>query len=120
MVVAGHMKQIPTPFEALRKAVDVIGGQSALARICDVSQAAVWKWLQSAKRLPAEHVLRVEAATGVSRHLLRPDIYPREIDLAPPPSAYGEPYVECGPILSARILAGHDKRPAKLSGRGAA
>ena len=28
--------------------------------------------------MPAEYVLRTEAATGVSRHDLRPDIYPRE------------------------------------------
>jgi len=46
-----------------------------------VSPTAVWKWVQSGKRLPAEHVLVVEHATGISRHLLRPDIYPA--DLAP-------------------------------------
>ncbi|KNH02633.1 hypothetical protein J121_417 [Qipengyuania citrea LAMA 915] len=34
--------------------------------------------MQSGKRLPAEYVLRVEAATDISRHDLRPDIYPRE------------------------------------------
>lgn len=32
--------------------------------------------MQSSKRLPAEYVLRVEAATGICRHNLRPDIYP--------------------------------------------
>lgn len=68
----------PTPFEALREAVSRAGSQGKLARICDVSSTAVWKWLQSSKRLPAEFVLRVEAATGVSRHDLRPDIYPVE------------------------------------------
>ena len=66
----------PSPFEALKGSVDIVGSQSAFARLCGVSQTAVWKWLQSGKRLPAEHVLRVEANTGVSRHLLRPDIYP--------------------------------------------
>lgn len=65
-----------TPFEALKGSVDIVGSQSAFARLCGVSQTAVWKWLQSGKRLPAEHVLTVEAETGVSRHLLRPDIYP--------------------------------------------
>ncbi|WCM29821.1 helix-turn-helix domain-containing protein [Sphingomonas sp. QA11] len=49
-----------------------------MARICGVGQPAVWKWLQSGKRLPAEHVLTVERDTGVSRHHLRPDIYPAE------------------------------------------
>lgn len=58
--------------------MDVVRTQQALADICGVTQTAVWKWLQSSKRLPAEYVLRVEAATGVSRHDLRPDIYPRE------------------------------------------
>lgn len=114
------MERTITPYEALILAVDKTGSNSAMARLCGLSPTAVWKWVQVSKRLPAEHVLTVEAATGVSRHLLRPDIYPREIDLAPLPSAYGEPYVECGPILSARVLAGHDKRQAKLSGRGAA
>lgn len=66
-----------TPFEALRLAVERANGQSGLARICGVSQTAVWKWLQSSKRMPAEYVLRAEAATGVPRYCLRPDIYPR-------------------------------------------
>jgi DNA-binding transcriptional regulator YdaS (Cro superfamily) len=75
----------PTPYEALQRAVEATGSQVAFGRICDVSQAAVWKWLQSSKRLPAEYVLRVEAATGISRHWLRPDIYPH--DCPPAPSA---------------------------------
>lgn len=80
------MESDPTPFEALKLVVDRIGGQSSLARICGVTQPAVWKWLQSTKRLPAEYVLRVEAATGVSRHHLRPDIYP--VDLPPAASRF--------------------------------
>lgn len=75
-----------TPFEALKGSVEIVGSQSAFARLCGVSQTAVWKWLQSGKRLPAEHVLAVEAETGVSRHLLRPDIYPPAevaLDLSP-------------------------------------
>ncbi|WP_341207258.1 YdaS family helix-turn-helix protein [uncultured Sphingomonas sp.] len=63
---------------ALRSAVERAGGQSATARILKVSQAAVWKWLDEGKVLPAEHVLTLEAATNISRHDLRPDIYPRE------------------------------------------
>ncbi len=66
----------PSPFEALRSAIERAGSQTAFARICGVGQPAVWKWLQSSKRLPAGHVLAVEAKTGVSRHHLRPDIYP--------------------------------------------
>jgi len=73
------MSLTPTRFEALKSAVDVAGTQQAMADICGVSQAAVWKWLKTSKQLPAEYVLRVEAATGVSRHHLRPDIYPVEV-----------------------------------------
>jgi DNA-binding transcriptional regulator YdaS (Cro superfamily) len=73
------MDNEPTPFQALEQAAEVAGGQSGLARICGVTQPSVWKWLQSSKRLPAEYVLRVEAATGISRHYLRPDIYPLEL-----------------------------------------
>ncbi|NBC35527.1 hypothetical protein GTZ99_03040 [Novosphingobium sp. FSY-8] len=76
-----------TPYEALMLAVDRAGSQSALARELGTSHTAVWKWVQSSKRLPAEHVLAVEAATGVSRHHLRPDIYP--IELPPVGRWYG-------------------------------
>jgi len=78
------MTQDVTPFEALQKAVSLAGGQSATARICKVSQTAVWKWLQSGKRLPAEHVLPMAAATGVPPHQLRPDIYPLSLMIEEP------------------------------------
>jgi DNA-binding transcriptional regulator YdaS (Cro superfamily) len=83
------MVDIFTPYQALQKGVEVLGSQAELARICGVSTTAVWKWLQSSKRLPAEHVLAVEAATGVSRHDLRPDIYPRNYPPAPDARFYG-------------------------------
>lgn len=66
-----------TPFEAFDLAVTRAGGQSAVARICDCSPANINQLLQKKSQLPAEHVLKVESATGVSRHDLRPDIYPR-------------------------------------------
>ena len=53
-----------------------------MARLCGVKQPSVWRWLRIMHVLPSEHVLKVEAATGVSRHDLRPDIYPR--DMSPP------------------------------------
>ena len=67
-----------TPFDAVCGALECLGSQAELARLCGVSSTAVWKWVQSSKRLPAEFVLRVEARTGISRHWLRPDIYPVE------------------------------------------
>jgi DNA-binding transcriptional regulator YdaS (Cro superfamily) len=50
--------------------------QSEMARICGVSQPTVWGWLKTGRGLlPGEYVLKVEAATGISRHELRPDIF---------------------------------------------
>lgn len=89
-------EETATAFEALTAAVARAGSQAAFARICGVSQPGVWKWLQSGKRLPAEYVLVVEAATGVSRHLLRPDIYPRDL---PKPAGLISPAAACAPIV---------------------
>ena len=101
------MSEQATPFEALTAAVQRAGSQSALARICGVSQTAVWKWLQSGKRLPAEYVLKVEAATLVPRHFLRPDIYP--VSLTATPVELGE---ECGGILPTHpALVPCDRKP---------
>lgn len=66
-----------TPPQALTLAVNRIGSQAAMGRLCGVTQQAVWKWLDEGMALPAEHVLKVEAATRVPRHDLRPDLYPR-------------------------------------------
>lgn len=66
------------PPTELKNAVLAVGGQSALSRLLRVSQQSISKWVQKGKPLPAEHVLKVEAETGISRHDLRPDLYPRE------------------------------------------
>lgn len=68
---------------ALVEAVRLAGGQSAMARLVGVAQPSVWKWLNRSTPLPAEHVLAIEVATGVSRYDLRPDIYPRDEHPAP-------------------------------------
>lgn len=75
-----------SPLESLRIAIRKAGSQSALARMLGVSQAAVSKWDRLGKHLPADHVLRVEELTGVSRHDLRPDLYPRD-EVPPTPAA---------------------------------
>lgn len=61
--------QHPTALDAARQQA---GGDSGLARALDISSQAVSQW----KQVPAERVLDVERATGVSRHRLRPDLYP--------------------------------------------
>lgn len=65
-----------TPYEALCTAIDILRSQAALARVCEVSPTAVWKWVQSSKRVPPEFVLRVEDATGIPCYVLNPDTYP--------------------------------------------
>lgn len=54
-----------TPKEALQKAVDVLGGQTALAEACGgkVRQQHVWNWLNRDGRLPDRYALRVQRAT---------------------------------------------------------
>ncbi len=56
----------------LREIVRAAGGPVKLAAALGVTSSAVSQW----KRVPPERVLAVEAATGVARHILRPDIYP--------------------------------------------
>src|SRR6266446_10530976 len=55
----------------LDEAIRVAGGIGALARKIGISQPSVSNW----SRVPTERVLSVEAATGVSRAILRPDLY---------------------------------------------
>jgi DNA-binding transcriptional regulator YdaS (Cro superfamily) len=63
---------------AFAEAVRIAGGQSAFGRAVGLSQGYVHELLRDHKPLPAGCVLKAEAATGVSRHDLRPDLYPRE------------------------------------------
>lgn len=47
------------------------GGPRKLAAILGISRQAVTQW----KTVPGRHVLKVEQASGISRHQLRPDLY---------------------------------------------
>ena len=63
--------------DALKRACDLAGGQAPLAERIGTTQSQVWYWLSRSKRGPkAEFVLAIERETGVSRHDLRPDLYP--------------------------------------------
>jgi TorA maturation chaperone TorD len=55
----------------LNRAIDAAGGVAQLARKIGIAQPSVSNWT----RVPAERVIAVEAATGVSREVLRPDVY---------------------------------------------
>ena len=74
------LPKVPVPqafHRALQRACAAVGGQKSLATRIGVSQSMVWYWLARSKRgVPGEFVLPIEAASGISRHVLRPDIYP--------------------------------------------
>jgi TorA maturation chaperone TorD len=55
----------------LDEAIRAAGGVGALARKIGISQPSVSNW----SRIPAERVVAVEAATGIDRSVLRPDLY---------------------------------------------
>lgn len=74
--------------QSLSKAVEIVGGQLSLAKAirhripgCKVTQAFVWKWLNSKSDKdqvpPAEYCRAIEAATGgkITRYDLRPDVF---------------------------------------------
>ena len=74
--------------KALQRAIDALGSQGELAKAIStpdkvIKQQHIWNWLNRDKKVPAEAVLSIERATAttakpVSRHELRPDIYPLE------------------------------------------
>jgi DNA-binding transcriptional regulator YdaS (Cro superfamily) len=67
-----------TPRQALLLAIEIVGGQMQLAiAMGKKNQTSVSQWLRTGQ-VPVKHVLKLEHLTGVSRHVLRPDIYPRD------------------------------------------
>lgn len=66
-----------TPLET---AVDLAGGQSALARALSktpgqVKQGHVWGWINRDKKAPEEVCPAIESLTGVRCEALRPDLF---------------------------------------------
>lgn len=60
--------------EALKRAIEKTGGLAGLAEPLGISVQAVSQW----DEVPPLRVLAVEQISGVSRHDLRPDLYPAE------------------------------------------
>lgn len=61
------------------RAVKALGGQVKTGALVGVKQQAVCVWVK-ANRLPAEHVLKIEAAllevsVNIDRYDLRPDVF---------------------------------------------
>lgn len=62
----------------IQQAIDAAGGPTAVGRALGIQMESTYSW----RRVPAERVLALEAASGISRHDLRPDLYPREDEAA--------------------------------------
>lgn len=60
--------------QALKRAIEKSGGQAEFARRIGITAQAVSQW----DEVPPLRVLSVERVSGVSRHELRPDLYPLE------------------------------------------
>lgn len=56
----------------LEEAIELAGGQSALARRLNRSQPLIHKWLNSKGPLKSEHCVAIERAIGIPRQRLRP------------------------------------------------
>lgn len=61
--------------KALHRAIKTAGSMRQLGLLigCTTSQIGMWK---NRGNIPPQYVIPIEKATGVSRHRLRPDLYP--------------------------------------------
>jgi TorA maturation chaperone TorD len=83
--------------EGLNRAIDAAAGVAQLARKIGLAQPSVSNW----NRIPAQPVIAVEAATGVSREQLRPDLYSELGDpIDPIDAARAREYILLATLLS--------------------
>jgi DNA-binding transcriptional regulator YdaS (Cro superfamily) len=73
--------------KGLKRAIDAVGGKVALAKALGITHQALTGWQQ----VPPLRVLAVEKATGISREVLRPDLYPPTRRVIPRPVLRREP-----------------------------
>lgn len=87
--------------DGLDRAIDAAGGIAQLARKIGISQPSVSSW----SRVPAQRVIAVETATGVSRNDLRPDLYCEHTEATelvdPVDAARAQEYALLATLLSA-------------------
>ena len=76
--------------KALSRAIETAGGLKNLATPLGITPQAISQWAEC----PVLRVLEIERLSGVSRHELRPDIYP--IDR--PPEAIASPPIDFTPL----------------------
>jgi TorA maturation chaperone TorD/DNA-binding transcriptional regulator YdaS (Cro superfamily) len=100
----------------LERAIDAAGGVAQLARRIGIAQPSVSNW----STVPAQRVIAVEAATGVPRKVLRPDLYsePAAPDQAIDPIDAGraQEYALLAALLSSAPSAALLDRIAQLKG----
>lgn len=101
--------------EGLNQAIQAVGGVTELARKLGLSQPSISNW----NRVPAERVMSVEALTGISRAVLRPDLYseaPSGGDVDEVDSARAQEYALLAALLARAPDAGLLKKLAGLRG----
>jgi TorA maturation chaperone TorD len=100
----------------LECAIEAAGGVAQLARKIGIAQPSVSNW----NRVPAQRVIAVEGATGVSRKALRPDLYsePSVTDDAVDPigAARAQEYALLATLLSSAPSAALLEQIAQLKG----
>ncbi|HDR2721002.1 TPA: helix-turn-helix domain-containing protein [Enterobacter asburiae] len=68
----------------LTKAIKFAGTATKLAAMLDIKPMSVSRWKNRYRGVvPAERVLQIFAATGITPHELRPDLYPNPTDGLP-------------------------------------
>src|SRR5262249_43601853 len=100
----------------LNEAIQAAGGVGALARKIGISQPSVSNWT----RIPADRIAAVEAATGVGRAVLRPDLFGEQIAVAgnvdERDAARAQEYALLAALLARTPSADLLKRLAELRG----
>lgn len=66
-----RMRPSASPIKSFRTRIDA--SLEELAERFDVNRSTIWRWENG--RVPIERVHDVERVTGISRHVLRPDIF---------------------------------------------
>jgi TorA maturation chaperone TorD len=99
----------------LERAIDAAGGVAQLARKIGIAQPSVSNW----NTVPARRVIAVEAATGVSRKVLRPDLYCEPVTddaIDPIDAGRAQEYALLATLLSSAPSAALLEQIAQLNG----
>jgi DNA-binding transcriptional regulator YdaS (Cro superfamily) len=61
----------------IKKAIELLGSQTELAKACNAKQQHVWNWLNKNAVIPVERAIQIEVATNgeVTKESLNPDFF---------------------------------------------